>query len=100
MTLISDSDVMGSVDILLYSMWSIRCRGCYVCMIDTLESSCTSLETCRDGVPSMNNGRVVGVRASCELLLFSCRTRGHDFSLYSLPVDATVAWNFCHQLVH
>ena len=55
-----------------------------------------SLETCRDGVPSMNNGRVAGVRVSCELLLFSCRTRGHDFSFYSLPVDATVAWNFCY----
>ena len=51
----------------------------------------TSLETCRDGVPSMNNERVASNRASCELLLFSCRTGGHDFSLYSLPVDGTVA---------
>ena len=38
--------------------------------------------------------------ASRELSLCSCRTQGHVFLLYSLPVDVTVARNFCHQLVH
>ena len=58
LTLVGDPDVMGSFDIPLSSMWSIRCRGCSVCVIDFLERSHTSLETCRDSVLSVNNGRV------------------------------------------